>query len=425
MMDRLTLVGTNSDGSGDGDEGNVISNNCTVYRLVGSGTIWTVIAGNTVGLSADGSTARGNSLNGIEIFGGATTTTVGGTGSSSANLISANGDNGVAIADTGTSDNYLMANVIGLNRAQTLALGNTNQGVWIGGGASNNIVGGVFVGMGNIITGSTYAGIEINGATSTGNALLGNRIYGNGEIGINLVGGIENSFGVTSNDPGDADTGANNLQNLPLLYAATVGAGNLTITGELRSAVNTTYRLEFFRSALGTEDPSGYGEGGEFLTSLDVTTDASGFASFNYSAANSWGVVSTDRISSTATEIVTGNFRSTSEFSMNVPVVNTNSAPVQTVPSAQAVNEDTVLSFSGISVNDTDGNLANTQLAVTNGVLTVNLAGGAVITAGANGGNTLTLSGTQAQINLALSTLTYQGNLNFNGGDTLTVFRLT
>jgi hypothetical protein len=51
----------------------------------------------------------------------------------------------------------------------------------------------------------------------------------------------------------------------------------------------------------------------------------------------------------------------------------------------------------------------------------VNLAGGATISAGANGSSTLTLSGSQAQINAALAGLTYQGNADFSGGDTLTV----
>ena len=80
-----------------------------------------------------------------------------------------------------------------------------------------------------------------------------------------------------------------------------------------------------------------------------------------------------------------------------------------------------MLAISGISVNDVDGNLASSQLSVTNGTLTVSLAGGATISAGANNSGTLTLSGTQAQINAALATVSYQGNLNFNGSDTLTI----
>jgi Cadherin-like len=53
--------------------------------------------------------------------------------------------------------------------------------------------------------------------------------------------------------------------------------------------------------------------------------------------------------------------------------------------------------------------------------VTVSLVGGASISAGANGSATLTLSGNQAQINAALATLSYQGTLNYNGPDTLTV----
>src|SRR6185436_20311338 len=88
---------------------------------------------------------------------------------------------------------------------------------------------------------------------------------------------------------------------------------------------------------------------------------------------------------------------------------------------AQTVTEGAVLSIGGVSVNDVDGNLSTTQLIVTNGTVTVSLAGGATISAGANGSVTLTLSGTQAQINAALASLSYQGNPGFSGGDTLIV----
>jgi hypothetical protein len=108
-----------------------------------------------------------------------------------------------------------------------------------------------------------------------------------------------------------------------------------------------------------------------------------------------------------------------------ITVTSINDAPVNTVPGAQTVDEDTPLALSGISVNDVDGNLATTQLSVTSGVLTVDLTGGATVSAGTNGSATLTLSGTQAQINAALATLTYQGSIAFNGSDngadTLTV----
>ena len=101
-----------------------------------------------------------------------------------------------------------------------------------------------------------------------------------------------------------------------------------------------------------------------------------------------------------------------------------NVAPVNTVPGAQTVNEDLALAFSGgktISVADKNNNVATTKLTVTNGMLNVSLAGGATISSGALGSATLTLSGTQAQINAALASLTYQGKSNFAGSDTLSV----
>ena len=102
-------------------------------------------------------------------------------------------------------------------------------------------------------------------------------------------------------------------------------------------------------------------------------------------------------------------------------MTSVNDAPVNTVPGAQTVTEDTALSISGCQRHRCGWQLATTALAVGNGKVNVSLAGGATISAGANGTGTLTLSGTQAQINAALASLTYQGNLNFNGTDTLTV----
>ncbi|MBK6744801.1 MAG: cadherin domain-containing protein [Hydrogenophilales bacterium] len=102
-----------------------------------------------------------------------------------------------------------------------------------------------------------------------------------------------------------------------------------------------------------------------------------------------------------------------------VSVSDVNEAPEVTVPGAQTVNEDTPLSIPGITVNDPDGNLADVQLSVQYGTLTVDLSGGATLGAGANGSAAMTLSGSQAQINDALASLSYQGSPDFNGLDAL------
>ncbi|MEZ6087262.1 MAG: cadherin-like domain-containing protein [Pirellulaceae bacterium] len=105
----------------------------------------------------------------------------------------------------------------------------------------------------------------------------------------------------------------------------------------------------------------------------------------------------------------------------NFTITNVNDPPINTVPGAQSVNEDALLAISGITVADADDNLSTVQLTVNNGVLTVTLSGGASVSTGANGSNDLTLSGSIADINATLASLTYQGNLHFNGSDTLTV----
>ncbi|MGV0960375.1 MAG: Ig-like domain-containing protein [Limnohabitans sp.] len=121
-------------------------------------------------------------------------------------------------------------------------------------------------------------------------------------------------------------------------------------------------------------------------------------------------------ISTSATDTV-GN-----ESAKSDPLTFTvDNAPVNTVPSAQTASEDTQLAITGLSVNDVDGNLASTQLSVVHGTLNIDLTGGATVSAGANNSATLTLGGTQAQINAALATLNYSGVANYNGADTLTV----
>ena len=94
-----------------------------------------------------------------------------------------------------------------------------------------------------------------------------------------------------------------------------------------------------------------------------------------------------------------------------------NDAPVNTVPAAQSVAEDTTLPIAGVSVADIDSSALTTTLNVSSGIL--NVTAGAGVTG--NGSASVTIAGTAAQINAALAGLAYTGNLNFNGGDTLTV----
>ena len=104
---------------------------------------------------------------------------------------------------------------------------------------------------------------------------------------------------------------------------------------------------------------------------------------------------------------------------MTLNVTPVSDAPVNTVPGAQTTPEDTAKVISGVSVVDVDGDPLTTTLTIANGTASVTAGGGATIAG--NGSNTITISGTAAQINAALTGLTYTNTPDYNGVAQITV----
>ena len=283
---------------------------------LGGNFLGTVIEGNFIGTDATGTAALGN-FDGIDdVVGiGGTGEMIGGTVTGAGNVISGNNNIGIFMAADGS---IIQGNRIGTAANGTSPLGNFRWGIDVGiddrGGLNvfNVMIGGTVPGAGNIIAFNGGGASDGNGivvVTGSGHSILGNSIYANtsnGQVpGSGL--GIDLGFdGVTLNDPGDADTGVNNLQNFPVLTSATNGGGMTTITGKLNSSASTTYRIEFF--ANDAIDPSGYGEGQTFIGFKDVTTNGNGDVSFSASFPQ---IAAGQRVTSTATD-PNGN---TSEFS--------------------------------------------------------------------------------------------------------------
>jgi len=268
------LVNTNSNNDVIGGttvaDRNVISGNAEGILVTG-GSSGAVILGNYIGTNAAGTAAVANG-NSIDMFannttiGGTTGTTPGGPCTGACNLISGNQIG--PVVNFGFAGTQIQGNLIGTNAAGTGTLGNVIDGVVLN--SSGNAVGGLTASARNVIAFNGAVGVTVNG---TGNTILGNSIFSNTGLGIDLGGD-----GVTANDACDSDTGANDLQNFPVITSAGIAAGNVTISGTLNSTAFGTFRIEFFSSA--SCDPLGNGEGQTFLGFTTVVTDASCNASF-------------------------------------------------------------------------------------------------------------------------------------------------
>jgi len=295
-----TLVGTDGNGIADADERNIISGNMDngVYAR-GPGTI---VAGNYIGTDVTGTIALGNGNNqndfGVKLVGEVQLGTDGDGVNDGAerNIISGHNGNGVSVGQDG---NIIAGNYIGTDVTGTLPLGNSNISILVG--SSNNMI------LSNTIAFSGVEGIFLTGL-STQNNISQNSIFSNGALGIELSNEYPTGDGVTPNDIGDGDDGGpNNWQNFPVLTSVSSDAISTTITGTLNSTSNADFTLEFFSNS--DVDPSGYGEGENFLGSTTVTTDGSGNTSFLVTFPT---VVPGDALfTSTATDTL-GN---TSEFS--------------------------------------------------------------------------------------------------------------
>ncbi|MBW4522495.1 MAG: VCBS domain-containing protein [Scytolyngbya sp. HA4215-MV1] len=118
----------------------------------------------------------------------------------------------------------------------------------------------------------------------------------------------------------------------------------------------------------------------------------------------------------------TGGAPLSTSKTINVNVTAVNDAPAIVVPTGGVtVDEDAIAILSGISITDIDA-LSGTlrvSLSVAQGLINLSSVTGLTFTAGSNGSKSMTFTGTLANINTALNDLTYRGDANFNGTDTL------
>ena len=229
------------------------------------------------------------------------------------NIILRSGHYGIDIvlaADSGSNgnDNNIIRNnqIIGNG---TIGTGGESSGIGLRTATGSQITQNVI--RENIGDGISIANVHI---TSINNLISQNSIVNNGELGIDLGPG-NSGDGVTLNDAGDGDSGINGLQNFPAIVSFTFDGTNLTMEGTLNSTNNADFNIEIYSNAVcnpdidGTAQTENYGEGEKYHTTVSVTTNNSGDATFSTTVP--FADVAGKVITATATD-ASGN---TSEFS--------------------------------------------------------------------------------------------------------------
>ncbi len=269
-----TLIGTDGDGKSDLLEGNVISGNAKNGIWL-SNTDDSRVAGNIIGLSADGTRAVANNHSGIWIAQGSQYNRIGTNGDNVSdeaerNIISGNELQGVSIGGIQSDSNQVSGNYIGTNAAGLLSIPNRHNGVMLYDQASKNTIGGSTplmrnIGlMRNIVSGNIGWGIEIK-TNAKNNSLFGNWIGTVGD-GLHSVGNSEGGISIveaSNNKVGDGSAEASN-----------------SIVGNGKVGIQVTHMLSsgnsFSRNSIGNHSSIEIDLGGDGPTPNDANDQDSG-----------------------------------------------------------------------------------------------------------------------------------------------------
>jgi CSLREA domain-containing protein len=300
-----TPTGDVTIGGSSPNQRNVISGNVQhgIWLATASGV---VIQGNYIGTDASGMAPLGNHANGIHIGSGGDNL-IGGPNPGEGNVISGNSFLGITL-DTGTGNNTIHGNLIGPDQSGTGLIGNGRSGILVASILGSALIGGPNPGEGNVISGNAQHGILFwNDDRVTGHQVVGNEIADNGGHGILMEDGSDNTIsrnamhgngglGIELDCSGPANP--NTCLAEPILTNANAAIAEGT------ACPNCT--VEFFFS---DHDPSGHGEGREFITDTVAASDGS----FSASLGLLLPIATCAQVTATATD-GSGN---TSEFSAN------------------------------------------------------------------------------------------------------------
>lgn len=212
---------------------------------------------------------------------------IGGSGPGEGNIVSGNAALGIYSTTRGSLIT-IQGNIVGTDASGTRNLGNRAGGIVVSTGhdMAGAIVGGIGPGEANVVAynggrgGGFSSGVGILSFSSNRVTVRGNRIYGNTPRGF-----APDFVAPAPNDPGDTDTGANNLQNSPIITEVDYGPPTV-VHATLQSTPSTTFDVDFYANPVCVARPTAFPQGQDYVGSTQVTTDASGNATIDYDLAS-------------------------------------------------------------------------------------------------------------------------------------------
>ncbi|MDY0097371.1 MAG: hypothetical protein RBS01_03420, partial [Candidatus Dojkabacteria bacterium] len=270
------IFGTNGDGIGDKGERNLFGGNTLYYgyitiTIVGGPSTGNRVSGNYFGTLKSGRTCIEGDFyrHAIQVEGG------------SGNIIGTNYD-GIAdkeesniagcitsqfrgiIRMLDTNDNYIQGNYLGISPK-----GDNLGGNLVVSGRGGVDFDGLLTSTGNIVKGNVIAngdyGVRMHYLGSQFNTITQNSIFNN-NADISFILGSK-----SVNDPGDVDTGPNDLMNHPVIKNVKLGTKNrMFVTLDLDfNLLESPYTLEFFDND--QLSPMGYAQGKYYIGSVTTS----------------------------------------------------------------------------------------------------------------------------------------------------------
>ena len=206
-------------------------------EITGSGASNNAVLGNFIGTNAAGTAALGNTLDGISLNDASNNRIIG-------NVVSGNGINQDAAGinlEANDSNNTIAGNEIGTNAAGNAMLGNSLHGIFLGNGASRNVIG-----PGNVISGNggpsvQGVGVYLDGTTTQSNSIIGNFI-GTNAAGTAFKAAITaSSAGVLINNAPNNTIGGSNLADRNIISGNSVVGVYIALAGATGNAVQNNY----------------------------------------------------------------------------------------------------------------------------------------------------------------------------------------